>query len=439
MKTFYHVLSNSLLTTVTNFFVWFALTFWMYLTTGSVLTTAYVGGAFMIISSFSSFWFGSIVDHNKKKNVMLWSTLINLLFFVVAFVFYITTPVEVFKDITNPAIWIFSVILLVGVIASNIRTVTLPTLVTMLVPEDRRDKANGMSGIVMGISSFGAGLTSGVTLAYAGMFWVLIAGMVLIALSCIHLALLSIPEKEIVHVEGVSGKLDIKGTVAHIKGVPGLFALIFFTTFNNFLGGVFMALMDAYGLTLMPVQAWSILWSFLSLGFIFGGIYISKKGLGKTPLRFLFTVNIINWTACFFFTIQPSIILLAVGTLIWTSLAPFIEATEQTIIQKVVPLERQGRVFGFAQSFETAAMPISAFIVGSLANFIFIPFMTTGAGVDLIGSWFGTGPGRGIALVFMATSLVGLVVTLIAMRSRSYKLLAKRYQEAPAVSPVQQS
>ena len=27
----------------------------------------------------------------------------------------------------------------------------------------------------------------------------------------------------------------------------GLFALILFSTFNNFLGGVFMALMDAYG------------------------------------------------------------------------------------------------------------------------------------------------------------------------------------------------
>ena len=46
-----------------------------------------------------------------------------------------------------------------------------------------------------------------------------------------------------------------------IAGVPGLFALILFASFNNFLGGVFMALMDAYGLSLMAVQAWGLLWA----------------------------------------------------------------------------------------------------------------------------------------------------------------------------------
>ncbi len=109
------------------------------------------------------------------------------------------------------------------------------------------------------------------------------------------------------------------------------------------------------------------------------------------------------------------------------ALYPFIEATEQTIIQKVVPPERQGRVFGFAQSIEQAASPLTAFMIGPIAHFFFIPFMTTGAGVDLIGDWFGTGTGRGIALVFMAAGVIGLAVTLTAMRSNSYKLLSKRY------------
>ena len=111
---------------------------------------------------------------------------------------------------------------------------------------------------------------------------------------------------------------------------------------------------------------------------------------------------------------------------------PFIEATEHTIIQKVVPYERQGRVIGFAQSVEMGASPVTAFLIGPIAQFIFIPFMTTGAGVALIGDWFGVGPGRGIALVFVLAGITGLVVTLIAMRSRSYKLLAARYRE-PAV------
>lgn len=67
------------------------------------------------------------------------------------------------------------------------------------------------------------------------------------------------------------------------------------------------------------------------------------------------------------------------------ALFPFIEASEQTIIQKVVPTERQGRVFGFAQSVEQAASPLTAFLIGPIAQLIFIPFMTTGQGAELIG------------------------------------------------------
>jgi len=52
-------------------------------------------------------------------------------------------------------------------------------------------------------------------------------------------------------------------------------------------------------------------------------------------------INIITWTVCIFFTIQASIVLMAVGMLIWLICAPFVEAAESTVIQKVVPYEQQ--------------------------------------------------------------------------------------------------
>jgi hypothetical protein len=61
--------------------------------------------------------------------------------------------------------------------------------------------------------------------------------------------------------------------------------------------------------------------------------------------------------------------------------------------------------------------------------------MTTGAGVDLIGGWFGTGPDRGIALVFVLTGLLGLAVTLLALRSRPYRQLSERYTGEPELAP----
>src|SRR5690606_26204061 len=161
-----------------------------------------------------------------------------------------------------------------------------------------------------------------------------------------------------------------------IAAVPGLFALIFFATFNNFLGGVFMALMDAYGLSLVSVQVWGLLWGLLSTGFILAGVVIARTGLGRNPLRTLMIVNLIAWAVCSVFTIQPSIVLLPAGWFVWMFISPYAEAAEQTTLQKVVPFERQGRVFGFAQSVEQAASPLTAFLIGPLTQFVVIPLMT---------------------------------------------------------------
>ncbi len=429
MNTFYKLLGSGLIVATTNNFVWFALTFWIYLTTRSVVATAYIAGIYLVATSLSGFWFGSLVDHNKKKNVMLGSSIATLIFFTLSFILYSSTPASAFASVTNVTLWMFVLLLMCGVVAGNIFTIAIPTLVTVLVPEDKRDKANGMFGAVMGIGFAITSVASGLVLGFLGMFWVLVIAVVCTILAIVYLSLISIPEKKIIHTaeEVKPKKIDIKGTIGAIKAVPGLFALIFFTTFNNFLGGVFMALMDAYGLSLVSVQVWGTLWGFLSLGFIFGGLFIAKWGLGRNPLRTLLRINMVTWTVCIFFTIQPSIILLTAGMMVWMCLVPFIEATEHTVVQKVVPPERQGRVFGFAQSVEQAASPATAFLIGPIAQFVFIPFMTTGRGVDLIGGWFGTGTGRGIALVFVITGVLGLIMTILATRSASYKLLSKRY------------
>ncbi len=163
---------------------------------------------------------------------------------------------------------------------------------------------------------------------------------------------------------------------------------------------------------------------------------ISKTGLGKNPLRTLLFVNVIAWTVCMFFTIQSSIVLLGIGMFIWMLVGPYAEAAEHTTLQKVVPPERQGRVFGFAQSVEQAAAPLTAFLIGPFTEFVVIPFMTDGRGAQAIGGWFGTGPARGIALVFTVAGVIGLTVTLLAFRSRAYRDLSARYQESPEHEPI---
>ena len=447
-KTFYQLLVNTLLVSVINFSVWFAITFYVYLQTRSVFATGVVSGIFLVLTALTGIWFGSLVDHHAKKTMMQASAVLSLILYAAAFATYQLTPHESFTDPTSVALWALIVLLMFGVIAGNIRTIALPTLVTVLISEDTRDRANGLVGTTSGVSFLVTSVISGLLVAVGGMFWVLALALAVLAVAVAHLGTVAVPERAAApatHPDSADGSaaagghrvagtraVDVRGTMRVIGQVPGLTALILFSAFNNFLGGVFMALMDAYGLSLVSVQVWGLLWGVLSTGFIIGGLLIVRTGLSRNPVRLLLLVNVVLWTVTMLLPLRSSIVLLTVGLYIYMLLVPYAEAAEQTILQKVVPYERQGRVFGFAQSVEQAASPLTAFLIAPLAQFVFIPFMTDGAGARTIGSWFGTGPDRGIALVFVLTGVVGLIATVLALRSGPYRRLSRRYTTGPA-------
>ena len=421
---FYNVLANTLLAVVTNMFVWFAITFWVFLQTQSVLATSYIAGIFAVSNMVSALVFGNIVDKNRKKTAMMMSSLTSLVFYVIAAGIFFTAPFETFQNPTSVTLWFLVLTLMLGSVAGNLRMIALSTTVTLLFTEGK-DKANGLIGATNGISWSLTSILSGLVIGFSGMDVAILLSIAMTVIAIVHLLFVPLVETEIVHIEGEQGgHFELKKTLGVVLAVPGLLALIFFSTFNNFLGGVFMALMDAYGLSLVPVQTWGTMFAIASLGFIAGSAVIAKYGLGSRPLRLMLIVNAVMWTTCIFFTIQPSIILLFIGICIWMCLTPAVEAAEQTVIQSVVPFEKQGRVFGFAQSVESAATPITTFLIGPMATFIFIPFMTTGVGVELIGDWFGTGQDRGIALLFSLSGLLGLVVTTLAFYSGAYRRIS---------------
>jgi DHA3 family multidrug efflux protein-like MFS transporter len=435
---FHQILGNNLVANITNFTVWFAITFWVYIETHSVFATGTIAGLYLVFTAAFGIWLGSIVDHNAKKLVMLGSSVVSFGFYAIALAILLLSPETAFKDPYGLTLWVLVLPVMLGVIAGNVRSIALSTLVTILIPEDRRDKANGLVGMVTGIGFLTTSMISGLLVAWGGMLATLLLALGATVVVFLHLLTVKLDEGRVAPSADTPAepkRVDLRGTIRVVAGVPGLFALILFSCFNNFLGGVFMALLDAYGLSLVSVEIWGIMFGVISTAFIISGLVISKTGLGKNPLRTLLLVNLITWTVCCLFTIQPSIWLLAGGMFIWMLLGPYTEAAEHTTLQKVVPPERQGRVFGFAQSVEQSASPLTAFLIGPLAEFVVIPFMTTGAGAALIGGWFGTGPARGIALVFTVAGLVGLIVTIIAFRSKYYRQLSEAYAKAPNDEP----
>jgi len=437
LVAFRHLLVNTLVSGVTSSFLWFALTFWVYLETRSVVATGVIGGAFGLASAAIGPAFGTYVDHHRKKAAMALATTLSVACFTVATVLFLAVDSDTLLRLRSPWFWILVAATLAGSVAGQMRSIALSTCVTLLVPEDRRDKANGLVGTITGLSFAITSVFSGLVIGQLGMGWALYGSLALTVGTLVHLHGIRIDEPEPdPATPGHASRVDIRGALDAIRAVPGLSMLIFLAAFNNLLAGVFMALMDAYGLSLVSVETWGFLWGGISLAFIAGGMLVARFGLGPAPLRLILLGNLVNWSVCSVFALQSSIVTLVIGMVIWLGLIPVIEAAEQTVLQRSIPYERQGRVFGFAQLVENAAAPVTAFMIGPLAETTVMPFMTDGRGADAIGGWFGTGPERGLALMFTLAGLVGVIVTLGARASRSYRDLSAGWVPLPAATPA---
>ena len=436
MRTFRLLVANTLVASTTNMFLWFALTFWVYLETKSITATGVIGGGYMLLSAVSGMAFGTYVDRHERKVSIVLSTSSSLVFFAFASAIYLVAPDGAAQDLGHPAFWLLVVLVLWGALAGNLRTVALATTVTLLVPPEEHDRANGLIGTVNGVAFAVTSVFSGLAIGFLGMGWTLAIGVALTAATAAHLTTIHVDEDGPEPSDEAMPSIDVKGALRAVRVVPGLLALLLFSTFNNLLGGAFMALMDPYALMLVSVEVWGILLALTSSGFILGGVLVARRGLGPTPVRTLLVTNLVMWTICILFPIRASIVPVVIGFLIFMTLIPRAEAAEQTVIQRVVPFEEQGRVFGFAQSVETAASPVTAFLLAPITQVWVIPFMTDGAGADAIGGWFGTGPDRGIALVFVVTGMIGLVMTALALRSTAFRRLSAAYAEVRAPTPA---
>lgn len=429
-RTFLAVLVNTAAANVTTSFLWFALTFWVYLETRSVLATGIVGGAYMLLLAVFAMVFGSIVDRHRKHRVMLFSGLVTLTAFLISGALWLSFPESSLLDLGGPWFWIFSGVILAGAVVENMRNIALSTTVTLLVPVERHANANGLVGTVQGLAFVVTSVFSGLSVGFLGMGWTLAIAIALTLVALLHLLTIRIPEERPAAGTEPGPVVDLRGAVRAVRAAPGLFALIIFSTFNNLIGGVYMALMDPYGLELFDVQIWGVILGVTATGFIIGGALVAKFGLGKNPIRTMLWIVMAMGVLGAVFVLRDWWWLYAAGIWVYMALIPPVEAAEQTVIQKVVPFATQGRVFGFAAAFESAAAPVTSFLIAPIAEFAIIPYMEGRDGQAAWGWLLGDGESRGIALVFVFAGLVMVIAASLAFLTRSYRTLSRQYRTA---------
>src|SRR5215217_663781 len=137
LVAFRRLLLNTLVTGVTSSFLWFALTFWVYLETRSVVATGVIGGAFSISSAVLGPFFGTYVDRHRKHDAMVLGSVLSVGCFLGATVVFYAVGREDLLRLSGPWFWFLAGLTLLGSVAGTMRSIALSTCVTLLVPEDR--------------------------------------------------------------------------------------------------------------------------------------------------------------------------------------------------------------------------------------------------------------------------------------------------------------
>jgi MFS transporter, DHA3 family, multidrug efflux protein len=83
-RAFVHLLVNTLLVSVMNFTVWFAVTFWVFLETKSVLATGMVAGIFLRRRPSAGSGSAASSITTAEKTIMQALSLASLVFYAVA-------------------------------------------------------------------------------------------------------------------------------------------------------------------------------------------------------------------------------------------------------------------------------------------------------------------------------------------------------------------
>src|SRR5215813_12877759 len=278
---------------------------------------------------------------------------------------------------------VFVLALLAGVL-SPATTTGLRVLVPHLVDDAALDRANALTATSLQFSYLAGPVAAGVAVAKLGGPWALFidaGSFLLMGLLALTLPTIRREPRAIQHA-AVNRWLGF-GALFSLRYVPALtlLSLVFFFSY-----GPLEAALPVYSRQTLHANAdgYGLLWTGFGVGAFAGVLTLTRLSHRWQPRIALPMIAVIWGTLlCPLFFIRQlplAMVFLGVAGASWAPYTPM----ETTLLQRLVPAEMRGQVFGARHSLVAAAAPLGAALGGLLLEYLSAPLVIALSGLACI-------------------------------------------------------
>ena len=405
----------------------YALILWSYTRTGSAMSVSLMSFFNYLPYIAVSVFAGSFVDRRSKKKIMLASDSLAAACSLAVLFFSLDGSLQMQH--------IYLVNAMIGLM-NAFQSPAQSIAVGMLVPKEKLGQASGMDSFSSNLVTVIAPVLASALFAFGGLECVIALDLVSFLVNfSVLLLFIRLPEapkgaKAYGTKTGGAGKGAAHGGFAgmlegfrFLRGQRGLLYIMltmavlnFFSrmTYENILSPMILARSGGNERTLGLVNA------VLGAGGILGGILVSCRRWRISPRMEIYGA------AAFSFLLGDLLMGLGRNGLWWSAAAaaaslpiPFITAGQRILLYENVPLRLQGSVFGVRNAIQFGTIPVGILLGGILADYVFEPFMQSGApAAKWLEGLVGSGTGSGMAVMFLCTGMLGFLASMLTGRSR---------------------
>lgn len=389
-----------------------ALTIWAWRVAGSATALALLWFFSFAPTVIFSPIAGALVDRWNRKLAMMLSDMASGLAMAVILALYLLGDLQIWH-IYASGVWIGAF--------HAFQFPAYSAAITLMVPKDHYARASGMISLAQSAAMVFAPALAGALIGTIDVSGILVIDLVTLSLALGALLLVHVPQPP----TSAAG-LESRGSLwreagygfRYIFARPSLLGLQLVFLVGNFLAVMGTALLSPMLLARTGDNALALgtVQSAWAGGAVAGGVLVSTWG---GPRRKIHGV-LLGWAGSFL----AGSILMALGRSLtgWLVAAfagalfsPLINASNQAIWQRKVPPDIQGRVFSVRLLIAQVSGPLATLAAGPLADHVLEPGMRAGGALlPVFGGLVGTGPGSGMAVLFLVTGVIGVVVVLAA-------------------------